>query len=60
MQNQRRKKENDLLKKTSTLPQKQPTKEQSPHKQQTDFGLRAVKTDGYAEGSAGQAPAWRR
>ena len=55
MQNQRRNKESDLLKKTSKLPQKQPAKEQSPNTQWTDFGLRAMKTDSYAEGCAGQA-----
>ena len=55
MQNQRRKKESDLLRKTNKLPKKQPTKEQSPHKQRTNSGLRVVKTDDYAEGHAGQA-----
>ena len=59
MQNQRRKKESDLLKKTKTnkLPQKQPAKEKSPDTQRTDYGLRAEKTDGYAEGRVGQTPA---
>ena len=53
MQYQRRKKKNDLLKKTNKLPQRQPAKEQSPNMQLTDSSLRAVKTDGYAEGHAG-------
>ena len=48
MQNQRRKKESDLLKKTIKLPQKQPAKERSPNTQRTDSGLRTVKMDGYA------------
>ena len=54
MQNQRRKKESDLLKKTRKLPQKQPAKEKSPSTQQTDFDLRAVKTIDYAEGMLGR------
>ena len=56
MQNQRRKKENDLLKKTSKLPQKQPAKEKSNDTQWTDSGLRAMKMDGYIKGCVGQAP----
>ena len=60
MQNQRRKKEHDLLKKTSKLPQKQHAKEKSPDTQQTDYDLRAIKTDGYVDGYVGQAPARSR
>ena len=60
MRNQRRNNENDLLKNTSKLPQKQPTKEQSPDMQRTNSGLRAVKMEGYVEGRAGQAPARSR
>ena len=53
MYNQKSKKENDLLKKTGKLPQKQPAKEKNPNTQQTNFSLKAVKTNGYAEGHAG-------
>ena len=52
MQNKRRKKESDLLKKTSKLPHKQSAKEKSLDTQWIDSGLRVVKTDGYAEGRA--------
>ena len=55
MQNQKNMKELDLLKKTSKLPQKQPTKEKSPDTQRTNSSLRAMKTNGYVEGYAEQA-----
>ena len=58
MQNQKSKNESDLLKKTSKLPQEQPTKEKSPNMQRIDSSLRAVKMDGYVEGHARQAPAY--
>ena len=54
------KKESDLLKKTSKLPQKQPAKEKSPDTQRTDSSLRAMKMNRYTEGRAGQAPARSR
>ena len=57
MQNQRRKKESDILKKTRKLPQKQTAKKKSPNMQWSDSGLRAVKTDDYTEGRTRQAPA---
>ena len=57
MQNQKSKKESDLLKKTIKLPQEQLTKEKSPDTQCIDSSLRAMKTDGYAEGCVKQAPA---
>ena len=52
MQNQKSKKENDFLKKTSKLPQKQPAKEKSLDTQWTEPSLTIVKTDGYTEGHA--------
>ena len=55
MQNQRRKKKSNFLKKTSKLPQKYPDKEKSLDTQQTNSGQRAVKMDDYAEGGAGHA-----
>ena len=48
----KKKKENDLPKKTSKLPQKQPIKERSPNTQWIDSSLRPVKTDSHAEGRA--------
>ena len=50
------KKQSDLLKKTSELPQKQPAKEKSPDTQWIVSNLRAVKMEGYDEVQAGQAP----
>ena len=57
MQNQRRKMESDLLKRTSKLPQKQLAKKKSLDAQQLNFGLRAVKTDSYTEDHVGRAVA---
>ena len=53
MQNQRRKKESDLLKKTSKFPLRQPVKEQSPDTKWIDSIQRAVKMNSYVEGCAG-------